>query len=169
MITQGKHTYIGLPTYEYFAPIVTIGKYTSIAEEVLWCGSMNHPTVKYREAVANFNFNAQWRQDYFDKGFSRGPIFVGNDVWIGKGAVIMDGVSIGDGATVGLHAVVTRDVPPYAVVAGNPAQIKHYRFDREKVKLLLAIKWWDWPEEVIVERMKDFLNIKDFLDKWEVP
>lgn len=72
------------------------------------------------------------------------PIHIGNDVWIGHGAYIKPGITIGDGAVVAAHAVVTKDVPPYAVVAGNPARIKKLRFPESTIEKLLAAKWWQY-------------------------
>lgn len=80
---------------------------------------------------------------------NKGDIVVGNDVWIGYEAVIMAGVHIGDGAVVATRAVVTRDVPPYAVVGGVPAKVIKYRFEADTVKRLLALQWWNWPCERI--------------------
>lgn len=80
---------------------------------------------------------------------NRGDIVVGNDVWIGYEAVVMAGVTIGDGAIVASRAVVTRDVPPYAIVGGVPAKVIKYRFDQATVERLLTIKWWEWPAERI--------------------
>jgi virginiamycin A acetyltransferase len=76
-----------------------------------------------------------------------GPITVGNDVWIGTEALILPGVTIGHGAVIGARAVVAADVPPYAVMAGNPARVVRMRFAAETVARLLAIAWWDWPAE----------------------
>ena len=72
-----------------------------------------------------------------------------NDVWIGQNATILPGVHIGDGAIIGANAFVAKDVPPYAVVVGNPAVIKKYRFDKETIDLLLELKWWDKDIEEI--------------------
>ena len=72
------------------------------------------------------------------------PVKIGNDVWIGRGAFIKGGVTIGDGAVIAAHAVVTKDVPPYAIVCGVPAKIIKYRFDCETIKELLDLKWWNY-------------------------
>ncbi len=78
---------------------------------------------------------------------------IGNDVWIGSGALILSGASIGDGAVVAAHSVVTKPVPPYAIVAGNPARVVKYRFDEATIQELLALKWWDLPDDVIFQRL----------------
>ena len=74
---------------------------------------------------------------------------VGNDVWIGNGAIVVNAVKIGDGAVIGAGAVVTKDVPPYAVVAGVPAKILYKRFPEDVIERLLKIKWWNWPDDII--------------------
>ncbi|MDU0342626.1 CatB-related O-acetyltransferase [Bosea rubneri] len=79
----------------------------------------------------------------------RGDTVIGNDVWIGREAVIMPGVTIGDGAIIGTRAQVSRDVPPYAVVVGNPGKVVKLRFPPEVVSALLAIRWWDWDGDKI--------------------
>lgn len=76
-------------------------------------------------------------------------MIIGNDVWIGYRATILSGVKIGDGAVVGAMAVVTKDVEPYCIVAGNPARTIGKRFDDDTIRKLLEIKWWDWPIEKI--------------------
>ena len=83
--------------------------------------------------------------------------------------MILSGVTIGDGAVIGARALVTRDVPPYAVVAGNPAKVVKFRFDEIVINRLLTIKWWDWSEKQIEKAMQDLLNnkIEQFLDKAE--
>lgn len=80
---------------------------------------------------------------------NRGDIVIGSDVWIGYEAVVRAGVHIGDGAIIGTRALVTRDVPPYAIVGGVPARPVKLRFPQETVEELLKLRWWDWPEETI--------------------
>ena len=79
----------------------------------------------------------------------KGDTVLGNDVWIGQNVTILPGVHIGDGAIIGLNSVVTKDVPPYTIVAGNPAKIVRKRFDDEMIDLLLKLKWWDKSAEEI--------------------
>lgn len=78
------------------------------------------------------------------------PTMIGNDVWIGSNSTILGGVTVGDGSVIAAGAVVTRDVPPYAVVGGVPAKIIKYRFEPEKVQKLLDIKWWNWEDDKII-------------------
>lgn len=82
----------------------------------------------------------------------KGDITVESDVWIGAKSTIMSGVRISNGAVVGSSSVVTKDVPPYAIVVGNPAKIVKYRFTEDQIGDLLRIAWWDWDEEKIREK-----------------
>lgn len=95
-------------------------------------------------------------QELEDAEISKGKIEVGNDVWIGDSAILLSGVSIGDGAVIAAGAVVASSVPPYAIVAGNPARIIRYRFPENKINELMSIKWWEWSEEKNYERIKFF-------------
>ncbi|MFB9276291.1 CatB-related O-acetyltransferase [Cohnella cellulosilytica] len=80
---------------------------------------------------------------------SNKKIVIGNDVWIGANAILLPGVTVGDGAVIGAGAVVTKDVPPYAIVGGVPARLIRYRFSPEETEILLRVKWWDWNIEEI--------------------
>jgi acetyltransferase-like isoleucine patch superfamily enzyme len=84
------------------------------------------------------------------------PNKIGNDVWIGENVSIVGGITIGDGAIVATRAVVTKDVPPYAIVAGVPAKVVKYRFDEETIKSLLKVRWWDLPDEIIKKKLAAF-------------
>jgi chloramphenicol O-acetyltransferase type B len=128
---------------------VTVGNYTSIAAEVIFLlGGEHHP-----EWVSTFPFRIRYDLPgkYKDsQPHSRGPIEVGNDVWIGRGVTILSGVTIGDGAVVGARSLVVRDIEPYAVVGGVPARIIHKRFSDRHIQALLTIRWWNWPENEIL-------------------
>lgn len=88
----------------------------------------------------------------FKQDYKKGEIVIGNDCWIGREATIMSGVIIGNGAVVAAGSVVTKDVPPYAIVGGNPARIIKYRFDESVIRALLKIQWWNWTSDMLIER-----------------
>jgi virginiamycin A acetyltransferase len=98
---------------------------------------------------------------------SKGDIIVENDVWIGSKATILSGVTIHSGSVIGASSVVTKDVPPYSIVAGNPAKVVKYRFPHDIIKKLLHIAWWNWPETKINEEAKLLWsnNIEGFVNK----
>ena len=92
---------------------------------------------------------------------------IGHDVWIGHGALLEAGVNIGHGAVIGSQAIVTHDVPPYAIVAGVPARILRFRFNREQIAALLDIAWWNWDDDIFRRRIDDFsLDIDSFIRKY---
>lgn len=95
-----------------------------------------------------------------DAVVSKGKITIGNDVWIGANAQIMSGVTIGNGAVIAAGSIVVKDVPPYAVVAGNPATVKKYRFDDKTISELQGLKWWEWSVEKIKDKKNFFLTWK---------
>jgi acetyltransferase-like isoleucine patch superfamily enzyme len=150
---------------------ITIGKFTQVAPKVIFYGAVNHPWLKYRKDVSIFSFGWQWKQPIHGGEYtvSRGPINIGNDVWVGRGVTILDGVTIGDGAIIGAMAVVAKDVPPYAIVVGNPGRIVHYRYSEDQIKKLLEIKWWDLKNDIIEELIvnKYFNDIDKFIEYYE--
>lgn len=87
---------------------------------------------------------------------------IANDVWIGTNIIIPGGIRIGTGAIVAASSVVVKDVPPYAIVGGNPARVIRYRFSEEQIKFLLASEWWNWPIEKIRQHVGDFSDIENF-------
>jgi acetyltransferase-like isoleucine patch superfamily enzyme len=97
----------------------------------------------------------------------KGDIIIGNDVWIGAKSTIMSGVNIGNGAVIGSNSTITKDVPPYAIVVGNPGKIVKYRFTEKQIESLLKISWWDWTEDRIkTEAMNMWSNnVDEFIDK----
>lgn len=98
------------------------------------------------------------QQNYNEK------VSIGNDVWIGRGAVVLSGVTIGNGAVVGANSVVTSDVPDYAIVAGAPAKLIRYRFTPERIALLNRVQWWNWPDYFIREHLESFKENDRFFD-----
>lgn len=94
-------------------------------------------------------------------------ITIGSDVWLGRNTVIVNYANIGNGVIAGAGAIITNDVPDYAVVVGVPARIVKYRYTTEQIEALNKIKWWDWDDEIIRERYDDFyLDIEDFIAKY---
>ena len=166
----GRHTY-GVPriaTYIGDSSRVVIGSFCSIAEDVeIFTGGNHRP-----DWVSTFPFRSRFGlPGAFDDGHpaSKGDVVIGHDVWVGRGASILSGVTIGDGAVVGAYAVVTKDVRPYAVVAGNPAREIRRRFDDDTIERLITLRWWDWPDERILasvpllnsDRMDEFLKASE--------
>jgi acetyltransferase-like isoleucine patch superfamily enzyme len=124
---------------------LVIGKYCSFAEQVTIFLGGNHRS----DFVTTYPFSAikYWPEAEQIEGHApKGDVIIGNDVWMGLGANIMSGVTVGDGAVVGARAVVTHDVPAYAIVAGNPARLIRMRFPDAVIKELLRVRWWDWSE-----------------------
>ena len=97
----------------------------------------------------------------------KGATIVGNDVWLGYQCLIMPGVTIGDGAIIGSRSVVTKDVPPYTIVAGVPAKEVRKRFDEDTIAKLLEVKWWDLPDEEVEKMLPDLVagNVDSFVEK----
>lgn len=148
----------------------TIGRFCSIAAQVR-INPGNHPLE--RAALHHFTY----RSELFELGEDDPSFFdwrreshvtIGNDVWIGHGATIMPGITIGDGAVIGSGAVVTKDVDAFTIVAGVPGKPLRKRFDDATCAKLAALKWWDWPHDVLKERLVNFrsLDAGAFADKY---
>ncbi|MDY6975886.1 MAG: CatB-related O-acetyltransferase [Pseudomonadota bacterium] len=143
----GKYTYTGMNSVVIAADI---GAFCSISWNVT-IGGANHDFKRVTQHSFLYNDRDKLRPLGVPPAYNRldSELKIGNDVWIAAGAVVLRGVTIGDGAVVGANSVVTRDVPPYAVVAGNPAKIIKYRFDSAIIKALTLLKWWEWSDEKI--------------------
>ncbi|MCI5188989.1 MAG: antibiotic acetyltransferase, partial [Candidatus Electrothrix sp. AS4_5] len=116
--------------------------------------------------VTSYQFIDLWRvwELYpYLKPKTKGDIRVGHDVWIGTGVIILSGVVIGNGAVIGAGSVVVKDVPPYAIVGGNPAKIIRYRFSPEQIEALQHIAWWDWSEEKIRHHLELIRDVELFI------
>ena len=143
----GEHSYGAVTVKRWTSnDKVVVGKYCSIADGVVVYVDGNHrmdtfSTFPFRERLT-------WLECPPNNWGKEVPT-IGNDVWIGDNVVIFSGVNIGDGAVVAGRSVVTKNVPPYSVVAGNPAQIVKYRFNPETIEKFLKYKWWDLPLDVI--------------------
>jgi phosphonate metabolism protein (transferase hexapeptide repeat family) len=167
---------VQLGDFSYFerhgeAIYTSIGKFCSIAANVR-INALEHPMERVTTHKITYRPNEYFRFHGVDAGYRAhrqgARVTVGNDVWIGHGAVIMPGVSIGDGAVVGANAVVTRDVAAYAIVAGSPARVLRQRFSPEIAAALVEMAWWDWPHEKLAETLPDMqqLSIEQFLTKY---
>jgi acetyltransferase-like isoleucine patch superfamily enzyme len=171
VITMGHGSY-GQPFVVYHEgdhAKVRIGKYCSIAAGVRFMPGGNHRT----DWVSSYPFRLRYSlPGALADGHptTKGDIVVGNDVWMGNEALVLSGVTIGDGAVIATRAVVTKDVEPYAIVAGNPGRVVSMRFTEELRAGLLAIKWWDWPEATVVERVADLNGggVEEFVARYGV-
>lgn len=133
-----------------------IGKFCSIASGVafMMAGNQGHR----HDWISAYPFFYSKFEGSIDGHKCKGDTVVGNDVWIGTDAIIMAGVKIGDGAVIAARAVVTKDVKPYSIVAGNPARKIKQRFDDDKINMLLDMKWWDWDINIIKKSAKYFCS-----------
>lgn len=167
-VILGKHSYAGTLHVKSWTDHqnVHVGKYSSLANNITFYIDGNHRM----DTFSTFPFNEIFRWNECPKNnWGRNAPTVGNDVWIGDNCVIHSGVHIGDGAVIASHSVVTKSVPPYAIVAGNPAIIKKYRFDNDIINKFLEYKWWDLPENIIRSELIPILdNIPAVLDKLEI-
>jgi phosphonate metabolism protein (transferase hexapeptide repeat family) len=150
----------------------TIGKFCSIAA-MTRINPGNHPM--HRATQAHFTYRASayfpgeadeaeffaWRKSH--------RVHIAHDVWIGHGAIVLPGRSIGTGAVVAAGAIVTKDVPAYTIVGGNPARPIKRRFSEDIADRLARLAWWDWSHDTLRSALPDFrkLGIEDFLDKYE--
>ncbi len=176
-IGQGSriaHTSMGDYSYcDRFADIANarIGKFSNIAAHAR-IGATDHPMEK--ASLHHFHYRSA---DYFDDADDDHTWFahrrsrvatIGHDTWIGGGAFIKPEVTMGHGAVVGAGAVVTKDVAPYTIVAGNPARVVRPRFPQEVAERMLALAWWDWDHATLRARLDDFRNLtaEDFLDRY---
>ncbi|MGD9125388.1 MAG: CatB-related O-acetyltransferase, partial [Desulfarculaceae bacterium] len=161
-LTYDERIIMGTGSYSYANKInlvgarqginkVIIGKYCSIGPDV-WAVMDNHhvewvttfPFWSFPEKCPDAPCHITWK----------GDIVIGNDVWVGFRSILINGVNIGHGAVVAAGSVVTQDVPPYAIVGGNPAKLIKMRHKPKVIKKLLQIKWWDWPDEKVAKYAK---------------
>lgn len=142
--------------YPFIGDRLLIGRFCAIAEGAKFVmNGANHAMSGFLTYPFNIFANG-WEEGFDPATWSkelRGDTVIGNDVWIGMEALVMPGVTISDGAIVAARAVVSRDVPPYAIVAGNPAKAVKTRFDPDTVERLLAVAWWDWPVDKVTRNL----------------
>lgn len=147
-ITVGSNTSINGPGTEFFSiqnPII-IGNFCSIARHTA-IQEHNHDMKK----ITTYYIQQRvFGEKIGIDAVSKGPVIIGNDVWVGTQSVILTGVTVGDGAIIATNSVVTENVPPYAIVGGTPAKIIKMRFSEDIVSKLMEVKWWNWD----IERIK---------------
>ena len=169
-ISVGEYTYYDDPRgperfeenvlyhFDFIGDRLVIGKFCSIAADTRFImNGGNHPTT-WATTYPFPIFGHGWEAAMPPKWPMKGDTVVGNDVWIGYASTIMPGVTIGDGAILASCSVVTKDVPPYAIVGGNPATVIRYRFDEATIAHLLKLRWWDWDVTTITSRLKDLCS-----------
>lgn len=140
----GRYSYCG---YGCRITACDIGAFCSISDNVV-IGADEPPIDAVSTSPVFHEGRNILKRNFAAHPYKRGEqTIIGNDVWIGLGAIVKAGVRIGDGAVVGAGSVVTRDVPPYAIWAGAPAREIRKRFDDKTVRALLDLQWWDWPEQ----------------------
>lgn len=142
-----------------------IGKFCSISTNVTIFLGGEHNT----NWVSTYPFNKIFHEakDIIGHPKSKGNVKIGNDVWIGEGVTILSGITIGDGAVIGTRSVVTKNVLPYSIVAGNPAKLIKLRFSEAQIAKMLIIQWWNWPINQITEELHFIMssNINEFIKK----
>jgi len=165
-IRIGRGTY-GRLHIQLFHPedSVEIGNFCSIGPEVLILAGGEHRT----DLPSTYPFRKKVRpQEINTDVVSKGKVSIGHDVWIGARSLILSGVTLGNGVIVAGGSVVTRGAEPYSIVGGNPAKVIRRRFGEDVIEALQRIAWWEWPDEIIRERMNDFyVPVAEFVLKYD--
>ena len=168
MASLGNMSYMTGTDFHYNLPQKThvlIGNYCQIAHDTVFEIGMNHVF----SGVSPYPFDQVLGEE--NVFAHRAPVnkqqlVIGHDVWIGSGVRIIKAVKIGNGAIIGSGSVVTKDVPPYAIVGGNPAKIIRYRFAPEIIQSLDKIKWWYWPLEKVKANRQYMENVEEFITRF---
>ena len=163
-VRVGKYTYIGANNS---MQDVEIGAFCSIGSYVSIGGGTHPLETPSTSPVFYESSNCFKNKDFLfadNVSYPQVKTKIGNDVWIGDKVYIRAGVVVGDGAVIGANSVVTKDVPPYAIVAGCPARILRFRFDKEIVDKLLHLKWWEWDDEKISNNRTSFASVDKLLN-----
>lgn len=143
--------------YDFIGDKLIIGNFCQIATAVKFImGGASHDLSGF-SSFPFMMFHQYWPEIPFQHSKKKDTV-IENDVWIGYDALIMPGITIGNGAIVGSRAVVTKDVEPYAIVAGNPARVIRKRFDDDTISMLLQLQWWNWPINKIRTHVFDIMS-----------
>lgn len=170
-LVMGNQTYAAPRIHKFVGDTnrVVIGNWSSIAPDAEFYVGGLHPIqwVSLYGIREMFDLPGKYGPDM---PWSKGDIHVGSDCWVTNNTTVLSGITIGDGAVVGTRSVVTKDIGPYEIWAGNPAKKIAMRFDDHHVEALLRIKWWDWPTETVLERVEDLNggSLDDFVAKYDV-
>lgn len=140
-----------------------VGKFCCISWNVCLYGGSSH-NYQVPSMYTAYHWKHIFGNSLDTRKEEKSKTVIGNDVWIGNGAIVINGVSVGDGAIIGAGAVVTKDVPPYSVVAGVPAKVIKMRFPDSIIERLMKVKWWNWPKEIIAQNEK-ILRIEPVSDE----
>src|SRR5690625_1063425 len=147
--------------YLYGPQRLIIGRFTAIGPGATFLMPGGHHPMIGPSTYPFTMFGGTWAVNTLETFMSlqqSGDTVMGDDVWVGRGATIMPSVTVADGAVIGAHSVVTKDVAPYEIVAGNPARTIRRRFNDEDIARLTAAKWWDWPIEKITEHAATIMS-----------
>ncbi|KTD03704.1 chloramphenicol acetyltransferase [Legionella geestiana] len=143
--------------FDFIGDKLIIGKFCQIATGVKFIMNGGSHHLGGFSSFPFIMFQSAWPEVPFIPNCKKDTV-IGNDVWIGYDATILPGVTIGDGAIIGSKSVVTKDVAPYEIVGGNPAQVIRKRFDDETIDFLLRLQWWNWPIEKIRMHVLAIMN-----------
>lgn len=162
---MGRYSYLG----EYTSlSMVEVGNFTSISSGCT-IGGGNHPInwVAMSPVFQKIGIGRVRKKFASHKFETHKKTYIGNDVWIGGNCLIKGGVHISDGAVIGMGSVVTHDIGPYEIWAGNPAKMIRKRFDDATIQRLLSIGWWDWSDEMLENGTEHINDVQAFVDKWD--
>lgn len=158
-INIGYGSYGGIFNLESINPGTSVGRYCSFAPNV-YIYNRNHPMHYITTHPFLYNSNLNYVKE---DSIQYLPIQIGNDVWVGQNAIILPSVKkIGDGVVIGAGAVVSKDIPDYAIVVGVPAKIIGYRFNESDIQYLKDSRWWDWSRKELEKQICDMYNMQDF-------
>lgn len=160
----GRYSYCG---YDCDIAFCEIGAFTSLASNVV-IGGARHPMEWVSMSPVFYKGRSSVRKKFCQNELEKvKKTLIGNDVWIGRSAIILPGVSVGNGAVIGAGSVVTKNIPAYAIAAGNPAKIIRYRFEETVIDRLEKIKWWEFSDDEIDKIGYTFNNIEMFLSRFD--
>lgn len=165
----GDYSYVERHAQAIYAKI---GKFCAIAANAC-VNALEHPIERVSQHKITYRPNEYFLGAKLDKSFRERRktkiVETGNDVWIGQGAIIMPGTRIGHGAVIAAGAVVTKDVAPYAIVAGLPARFLRWRFEPKISERMIGLAWWDWEHDRLAQTIADIqsMSVEAFLEKYE--